>query len=93
MALPSPTLHTDRLRLRPFEDSDADDLFALHSNAAVLRYWDSPPWTDPARAEKFIAASRQQALDGTGARLTAGAAEAGLLRVTATAAPYRRPTG
>ncbi len=69
MALPSPTLHTDRLRLRPFEDGDADALWALHSNATVLRYWDSPPWTDPARAERFIAACRQLEADGTGARL------------------------
>jgi [ribosomal protein S5]-alanine N-acetyltransferase len=36
--LPTPTLHTARLRLRPFADTDAGDLFALHSNARVLRY-------------------------------------------------------
>src|SRR6185437_9742570 len=54
--LPAPTLRTARLRLRPFTDEDADDLFALHSNAYVLRYWDSPPWTERARAERFIAA-------------------------------------
>jgi len=35
----------------------------------VLRYWDSPPWTDPARAERFLAACRQMAEDGSGARL------------------------
>jgi RimJ/RimL family protein N-acetyltransferase len=34
----APTLRTARLRLRPFDDADADDLFALHSNACVLRY-------------------------------------------------------
>jgi len=32
MSLPVPTLHTVRLRLRPFDDADADDLFALHSS-------------------------------------------------------------
>jgi RimJ/RimL family protein N-acetyltransferase len=69
MALPSPTLQTDRLRLRPFDDADAAALFALHSDAHVLRYWDSPPWTEPARAERFIAACRQMEVDGTGARL------------------------
>ena len=37
MALPAPALHTARLRLRPFDDADANDLFALHSNACVLR--------------------------------------------------------
>lgn len=69
MSLPSPTLHTARLRLRPFADADADALFALHSNAYVLRYWDAPPWDEAARAERFIAACRQMAEEGTGARL------------------------
>jgi len=69
VSLPTPTLHTGRLRLRPFTDADADDLFALQSNAYVLRYWDAPPWSEPARAQRFIAACRQMADDGTGARL------------------------
>lgn len=69
MSLPTPTLQTTRLRLRPVADADADALFALHSNAYVLRYWDSPPWSDRSRADRFIAASRQMADDGTGARL------------------------
>jgi len=69
MSLPTPTLHTDRLRLRPLSTADADALYALHSNAHVLRYWDSPPWTEPERAERFIAACRQLADEGTGARL------------------------
>ena len=54
MSLPTPTLHTARLRLRPFTDADEDALFTLHSNAHVLRYWDSPPWTEPARAARFV---------------------------------------
>src|SRR5690242_15051553 len=69
MSLSTPTLQTERLRLRPFGDVDADALFALQSNAHVLRYWDSPPWTDPARAGRFIQKSRQMAEDGTGVRL------------------------
>src|ERR1700739_4346890 len=69
MALPTPTLHTARLRLRPFDDADADDLFALHSNAHVLRYWDAPPWTDRLRADVFITACRKMEEEGTGARL------------------------
>ncbi len=69
MHLPTPTLSTARLRLRPFTEADADVLFALHSSAYVLRYWDAPPWTDPARAERFIAACRQMAEEGTGARV------------------------
>ena len=69
MGLPTPTLRTERLRLRPFTDADASDLFALQSSAEVLRYWDSPPWSDPSRAERFIAACGQLADEGTGARL------------------------
>jgi RimJ/RimL family protein N-acetyltransferase len=68
MHLPTPTLHTARLCLRPFTSADADALFALHSNAYVLRYWDGPPWTGRERAERFIAACRQMAQEGSGAR-------------------------
>jgi [ribosomal protein S5]-alanine N-acetyltransferase len=69
MALPSPTLHTGRLRLRPFAGTDADALFALQSNAHVLRYWDAPPWTEHARAERFIDACQRMSDEGSGARL------------------------
>ena len=69
MSLPTPTLHTARLRMRPFNDTDANALFALNSSAYVLRYWDAPPWSERVRAEKFITTCRQMAEDGTGARL------------------------
>jgi RimJ/RimL family protein N-acetyltransferase len=69
MALTTPTLDTERLRLRPFGQADAGALFALHSDAHVLRYWDSPPWRDPARAQPFIEKCRQMADGGTGVRL------------------------
>ena len=69
ISLPTPTLPTARLRLRPFDDADANALFTLHSSAYVLRYWDAPPWSEPGHAERFITACRQMAEDGTGARL------------------------
>jgi RimJ/RimL family protein N-acetyltransferase len=69
MSLPAPTLETPRLRLRPFDEADAEELFALQSNATVLRYWDAPPWTEAARAERFISASRELSESGTGTRL------------------------
>lgn len=69
MFLPTPELRTARLRLRPFISADADALFAVQSNAHVLRYWDAPPWTEPARADRFIEACRRMAEEGTGARL------------------------
>ncbi|EAP99530.1 putative acetyltransferase [Janibacter sp. HTCC2649] len=67
--LRTPTLHTERLRLRPFRDDDAEALFALQSNAHVLRFWDSPPWTERDRAQAFIERCRELAEDGTGVRL------------------------
>lgn len=69
MSLHTPTLTSARLRLRPFEDADADAIFALQSDAEVLRYWDSPPWTDRARADAFIARSHQMADEDDGLRV------------------------
>ncbi|WP_121745239.1 GNAT family protein [Streptomyces sp. E2N166] len=69
MTLATPTLHTARLRLRPFTDADADRLFALHSSTHVMRFWDSAPWNDQARAERFLAICGKMADEGTGARV------------------------
>ena len=69
MSLPTPTLRTARLILRPFGEADADALYALHSSPRVLRYWDSPPWKEPARAGIFLEKCKQMAEEGTGARL------------------------
>ena len=67
MPLPTPALHTARLLLRPVTSADADALFAMHSSAYVLRYWDAPPWSERARAERFITACQQMADEGSGA--------------------------
>ena len=69
VSLPPPTLRTARLRLRAFTSADADALFALHSSAHVLRYWDAPPWTEREQAAQFIAACGRIAEEGSGARL------------------------
>ena len=69
MPLPTPTLHTERLLLRPFTEADTDAIFTLHSKPRVLRYWDAPPWRERAQAERFIAACKQMEHEGTGARL------------------------
>lgn len=68
MPLPTPTLPTARLLLRPFAERDAQAIYALQSNARVLRYWDSPPWTERSRADAFIAACRKMEEEGSGAR-------------------------
>lgn len=69
MTLTAPTLHTARLRLRAPHPEDAADLFALMSDPGVLRYWDEPPWTEPAQAERFIARSADLAAADVGMRL------------------------
>lgn len=69
MSLPTPTLNTPRLRLRPFAQTDTDAIFALQSRARVLRYWDAPPWKTRAQAERFIAVCGQVEREGAGARL------------------------
>ncbi|OMI89285.1 GNAT family N-acetyltransferase [Streptomyces sp. M1013] len=79
MTLATPTLDTDRLRLRPFAEADADFLYALHSNTHVMRYWDSPPWTERARAERFLAMCRTMADEGTGVRVAVERASDGAL--------------
>ncbi|WP_030527717.1 GNAT family N-acetyltransferase [Phycicoccus jejuensis] len=67
--LPTPTLETARLRLRPFRPEDADALFTLMSDHVVLRYWDAPPWRDRERAPAFVRACERVAENGSGARL------------------------
>ncbi len=69
MPLETPTLHTERLLLRPFTDADAEDLFALQSDAHVLRYWDSPPWRDRSEIGRFMEGCRRMAREGSGARV------------------------
>ena len=67
--LTTPTLHTARLRLRPFTEEDKDALYALMSNAYVLRYWDAPPWTERTRADRFLARCKEMEQEGSGVRL------------------------
>jgi RimJ/RimL family protein N-acetyltransferase len=86
-----PTLSTDRLRLRPLGDADAGDLFALHGSAEVLRYWDGPPWADPARAQEFLDRCRRMVSGGTGMRVAVERASDGafLGLVTADKSPAK----
>ena len=55
-ALPSfPQLHGSRLCLRGPRADDADAVFALFSDPAVMRYWSRPPMSMRAEAEGRIA--------------------------------------
>lgn len=67
--LATPTLITERLRLRPFNEADAEPLFEAQSNTHAMRYWDSPAWTDKASVARFLSGCRQMAEEGSGARL------------------------
>ena len=69
MGLPTPTLQTSRLRLRPFTAADTDAIFGVFSNPRVMRYWDAPAWSERAQAERFIATSQRMEQEGDGARL------------------------
>lgn len=48
------TIETARLTLRPPRRGDEADLYAIHSDRAVMRYFSEPPWTDPTRAARQI---------------------------------------
>jgi RimJ/RimL family protein N-acetyltransferase len=53
VVVPAP-LETPRLLLRPVAPPDADGLFAIFSDPAVMRYWSSPPWTRPEQARAMV---------------------------------------
>lgn len=39
-------LQSPRLQLRPLCLDDADALFSMMSDPQVMRYWNTPPWTE-----------------------------------------------
>jgi RimJ/RimL family protein N-acetyltransferase len=77
MSLTTPTLRTDRLLLRPFEERDREDIYALQSDARVLEFWDSPPWTDRSRADTFLRTCRTMAETDRGVRVAVDRADDG----------------
>ena len=48
-------LTTGRLTLRPLAASDTASLFAIFSDARVMRYWSSAPWSSVDKAHEMIA--------------------------------------
>jgi [ribosomal protein S5]-alanine N-acetyltransferase len=61
-------LRTTRLRLRPIDAADADAFFAIHADPEAMRYWSSPPWTDPAKATRIIEGDQDALRAGTSIR-------------------------
>jgi ribosomal-protein-alanine N-acetyltransferase len=56
MPLPDrPDLRTSRLILRPLREADAPVLFEIFSDAKVMRYWSTSPWTAIDQAQASIA--------------------------------------
>jgi RimJ/RimL family protein N-acetyltransferase len=51
-----PTLTARRVKLRWLEPSDVPELYAVFSNADVMRYWAHPAYTRPKQAEELLAA-------------------------------------
>lgn len=58
-----------RLHLRPLAATDAQSLFTVYSDPAVMRYWSSPPWTAMSEAEAHIAEELAGLAAGTGLAL------------------------
>jgi RimJ/RimL family protein N-acetyltransferase len=62
-------LRTPRLELRPLGPEDVAALFAIHSDAQAMRYWDAPIWTSDARGRAMVA---RDVADATGGYLRLG---------------------
>jgi RimJ/RimL family protein N-acetyltransferase len=48
-------LNTERLLLRPLIETDAETLYTIFSDAAVMRYWNTAPWEHVGEARDAIA--------------------------------------
>ena len=50
-----PEIQSERVVLRWLERTDAADLYRIHSDPEVMKYWSCLPWTDASQADKYIA--------------------------------------
>lgn len=53
-----PVLAGERIRLRGFREDDLHDLYAVHSDVEVMRYWSFPAWTELSQARERLANAR-----------------------------------
>lgn len=49
-----PRCDGERVRLRGFRDDDLRDLYAVHSDPEVMRYWSFPAWTQLSQARERL---------------------------------------
>ena len=59
-----PLLQGERLQLRAYRDNDADALYALYSDPAVMRYWSFSPWTERSQVDDYLRRDRDYLGDG-----------------------------
>jgi RimJ/RimL family protein N-acetyltransferase len=62
-------LETERLTLRPLQESDIPALFRIFSNPEVMRYWSTPPWPSDDEARKLVERDQKAMLAGDFLRL------------------------
>jgi RimJ/RimL family protein N-acetyltransferase len=67
--VPIAPIELERVRLRQIEESDADALFAIHSDREVARYQSKPAMTDRAQAEELVTRIRGGYADGSSMQL------------------------
>ena len=77
--LPTAPIELERVRLRQIEESDADALFAIHSDLEVARYQSKPAMTERAQAEELVARIRAGYEDGRSLQLGIERKEDGVL--------------
>jgi len=80
-------LETPRLLLRPLVDTDADDLFAIFSDPAVMRHWSSAAWAERSQAFRLIEGDREALAGRRDLRLGLALRETG--RVVGTLSLYK----
>lgn len=69
-------LATPRLRLRWITPDDAEALYAMLSDPAVVQYWSGGPWTSIEQAHASIADSLANYANGSGVRFVIELADA-----------------
>jgi ribosomal-protein-alanine N-acetyltransferase len=62
-------LHTPRLALRFLDAGDAEALFAIFSDPAVMRYWATGPWTALEQAQTSLRDAQRDYRSGAALRL------------------------
>ncbi|MFZ6861527.1 GNAT family N-acetyltransferase [Undibacterium sp. Ji67W] len=62
-------LNTSRLKLRPLQPSDAEDMFAVYSDPKVMQYGSTAPWTSLEDAHTSLSRTDAGMKDGQFLRL------------------------